>query len=84
MRGYTYRAASGCHLAISNLWYRNECSVADIEDIVEESKTGIELMNGLNNLNLFEKFTIDKETETKVRLKSVDFCGNTHYFEAIK
>lgn len=41
-------------------------------------------MNGLNGLNLFRKFTLDRETDKKVRLKAIDCFGNVSYFEAIK
>lgn len=39
-------------------------------------------MNGLNKLNLFEKFSIDRVTKNYVRLKSIDYFGNVHYFKA--
>ena len=84
MKNITYRTSNGVHLALSNLWYRNECSIAEVEDAVANSKTGLELMNKLNNLKLFEKFIVDRETDARVRLKSVDGFGNVHYFEATK
>jgi hypothetical protein len=68
--------------ALSNLCYR--CSVVDIEDAVEESQTGTELLAKLNKLSLHRKFTLDRETDTKVRLKVIDTFGNVSYFEATK
>lgn len=32
-------------------------------DVVENSETAEDLMNGLNKLNLFEKFSIDRVTK---------------------
>lgn len=51
-------------------------------DVVENSETAEDLMNGLNKLNLFEKFSIDRVTKKYVRLKSIDHFGNVHYFKA--
>lgn len=84
MRNAVLKTSNGIMEAMSNLWYRNECSIAQIEDVVEDSTSGVELMNGLNRLNLFRKFVIDRETDKKVRLKAVDTFGNVSYFEAIK
>ena len=68
--------------ALSNLYYGNNCSVMAICDVVEDSETAEDLMNGLNKLNLFEQFSIDRVTTNYVRLKSIDHCGNVHYFKA--
>ena len=37
--------------ALSNLYYGNDCSVMAICDVVEDSETAEDLMNGLNKLN---------------------------------
>lgn len=84
MKNPRLKTSTGIPESLSNLWYCNECSIAQIEDAVEDSNTGEELMRNLNNLNLFRKFTLDRETDTKVRLKSVDSLGNISYFEATK
>lgn len=84
MRNPILKTSNGIRESMSNLWFRDECSIVEIEDVVEDSTNGIELMNGLNSLNLFRKFTLDRETDKKVRLKSVDRLGNVSYFEAIK
>lgn len=68
--------------ALGNLYYGNNCSVMAICDVVEDSETAENLMNGLNKLNLFEKFSIDRVTKNYVRLKSIDHFGNVHYFKA--
>ena len=44
--------------ALSNLYYGNNCSVMAICDVVEDSETAEDLMNGLNKLNLLKKFSI--------------------------
>ena len=84
MKNAVLKTSNGIRESLSNLWYGEECSVAQIEDVVEDSRTGVELVNRLNNLKLFRKFTLDRETDTKVRLKSVDSLGNISYFEADK
>ena len=78
------RCSNGGREAMSNLWYHNESSIAEIEDAVEESKNGKELTNKLNSLKLLRKFTFDKETDKKVRLKAIDSFGNISYFEVEK
>jgi hypothetical protein len=84
MKNPVLKTSNGIREAMESLWYHNECSIAHIEDAVEDSKTGYELMTKLNSLNLFRKFVVDRETDTKVRLKSVDRLGNVSYFEATK
>lgn len=69
-------------LSLTNLFFRNDCSVVDIMDAVEDATTAKELMNNLNSLNLFEKFQIDRVTDSYVRLVSHDGFGNKHYFKA--
>lgn len=53
-----------------------------ILDVVEDSRTAEELVNGLNNLALLNKFKIDRITGEYVRLKSNDCFGNVLYFQA--
>ena len=84
MKNPVLKTSRGIHEALSNLWYGNECTIADIEDVVSNSTTGVELLNKLNGLKLLRDFTLDRETETMVRLKAVDVFGNISYFEAIK
>ena len=84
MKNPTLRTSRGQAEALQNLWYNNRCTIADIEDAVEDSRNGKELVTKINKLNLLRKFTLDRETETKVRLKSIDALGNISYFEAGK
>lgn len=82
MKNPRYSTADGKALALSNLYFRNGCSVEAIRDAVEDAHTATELMENINALNLFEKFTIDRVTDSYVRLKSKDCFGNIHYFKA--
>lgn len=84
MKNPVLKTSNGIREALSNLWYGNECSIVEIEDAVADSTTGNELMTKLNAMNLFHKFTLDRETDTMVRLKYVDYIGNVSYFEATK
>lgn len=84
MKNAVLKTSTGIRESFSNLWYQNDCSIAQIEDAVEDSTTGAGLVRNLNCLNLFRKFTLDRETDTRVRLKSVDSLGNISYFEATK
>lgn len=84
MKNPILKNSNGIRESLSNLWYRNECSIAEIEDVVADSINGAELVNRLNSLKLFRKFSLDRETDARVRLKSVDSLGNVSYFEATK
>lgn len=82
MKNPRYSTADGVPLSLSNLYYGSQCSTEAIEDVVEDASTAKELMDGLNALDIFEKFAIDRITGSYVRLKSEDGFGNTHYFKA--
>lgn len=82
MKKPKYMTKDGTPLSLSNLYFRNESSVMEIMDVVEDATNAVELMDGLNRLNLFEKFRIDRTTDTYVRLKSTDSFGNIRYFKA--
>jgi hypothetical protein len=84
MKNPILRTADGIRESMCNLWYSNECSVAEIEDAVADSNNGTELINELNKLKLLRKFTLDRESDTKVRVKMTDCWGNISYFEATK
>lgn len=84
MKNCILRTDNGIREAMSNLWYSNECSITEIEDAVADSNNGTELLNRLNKLKLLRKFTLDREDDRRVRLKTVDTFGNVSYFEATK
>ena len=84
MKNPVLKTSNGIRESFSNLWYGDECSIAKIEDVVEDSNTGAELVAELNKLNLLRKFTLDRETDTRVRLMAIDSLNNISYFEATK
>ena len=84
MKNPILKNSDGIREALSNMWYGDECSIAKIEDAVEDSKNGKELADKLNGLKLFYAFMVDRETDTKVRLIANDYWGNVIYFEATK
>lgn len=73
---------TNCSHSLTNLFYRSDDSAVSILDVVEDSRTAEELVNGLNNLSLLNKFKIDRITGEYVRLKSNDCFGNVLYFQA--
>lgn len=83
MKNAVLRNGSGMREAISNMYWKG-CDYTMIEDVVEDATTADELMRGLNSLDLFYKFRLDRETETYVRLVGQDGMGNKHYFRAEK
>jgi len=80
-----YITSNGIALALSNLWYRNECSVAAIDDAVEDARDGKDLVRLLNKLRILGgAFRLDRETPSKVRLAQTDTLGNVRYLEVLK
>lgn len=66
------------------MFHKDNCSVIAIQDAVEESVTGTELVAKLNALRLFSKYQLDRETSEYARLITTDCWGVTHYFRAWK
>ena len=66
------------------LFLRYNCSVMEIQDVIEDSESGSELTAKLNKLKLFSRFTLDRETPEYVRLKTTDCFENTYYLTAYK
>ena len=64
------------------LFLRYNCSVMEIQDVIEDSESGSELTAKLNKLKLFSRFTLDRETPEYVRLKTTDCFENTYYLKA--
>ena len=69
---------------LSIMFHKENCSVIAIHDATEDSTTGTELVEKLNNLRLFSRFKLDRETNEYVRLVTTDSWGKTHYFRAWK
>ena len=76
--------ANGIPEALSNLWFRTDCSVVEIRDAIEDAKNGKDLLNRIQKMKLLRKFTLDRENDKRVRLKATDFCGNISYLEVIR
>ena len=84
MKNPKLTTANGIPESLSNLYCGSKCSAAAIQDAVEDSSTGSELAANLNRLNLFEKFSVDRETPVYARLTATDCWGNKMYFRAEK
>lgn len=76
--------ASGIPEVLSNLWYSNDSSVAEIEDAVEDASDSNDLLNRIKKLNLLRKFSLDRENVKRIRFKCTDCWGNVSYFEVIR
>ena len=76
--------ADGIPEALSNLWYRNDCSVVEIQDAVEDAKDSKDLLRRIQRMKLLRKFTLDRENEQKIRFKGTDCWGNISYLEIRK
>ena len=73
--------ANGIPEALSNLWYGTDSSVVELQDAVEDARDSKDLLQRLGKMKLLRRFTIDRETEQKIRLKSTDCWGNISYLE---
>ena len=69
MKNAKYFNRDNVQLSLSNLYSGEEYSVAEILDVVEDSKTTEELADGLNKLQLSEKFTFDRKPTNMSGLK---------------
>lgn len=64
--------ANGIPEALSNLWYGSDSAVVEIRDAVEDAKNGKDLLNRIQKMKLLRKFTLDRETEKRIRFKGTD------------
>ena len=76
--------ANGIPEALSNLWFRTDCSVVEIRDAIEDAKNGKDLLNRIQKMKLLRKFTLDRETDKRIRFKETDCWGNVSYLEIIR
>jgi len=76
--------ANGIPEALSNLWYGSDSAVVEIRDAVEDAKNGRDLLNRIQKMKLLRKFTLDRETEKRIRFKGTDCWGNVSYLEIIR
>ena len=63
-------------------YYRNHYS--NMYDVIEDATNASELVNGVNKVNRFLTFSIDRETKEYVRLIAKDCFGNIRYIKAWK
>ena len=70
--------------SLSIMFHKDNCTVIAIQDATEESVTGADLVEKLNKLRLFSRFSLDRETAEYARLVTVDCWGKTHFFKAWK
>ena len=60
-------------------------SVVTVLDIIEDAKNGAELVRELGKINMVHNtWVVDKETDTRVRIKHVDTLGNVTYIDCEK
>ena len=78
-----YTTSSMIPCAICDLAWDREDTVY-IHDAVEDAKNGKDLVKRLNSLHLKVRWTLDRETNTSVRLRGVEPMGNTRFFIANK
>ncbi len=84
MRNPELSTASGDRKALSDMYNDANCSIFDINDAIEDSTTGAELVKKLNALKLYSKFTLERETPEYVRLVTTDCFGKKNYLRAEK
>lgn len=68
--------SNGIPEALSNLWYRNECSATEISDAVEDAEDAKDLLERLQEMQLLRRLERDRETEAYIRFKATDCWGN--------
>lgn len=76
--------ANGIPESLSNLWYRDDSSVVEIRDAIEDASDSKDLLNRIQRMNLLRKFTLDRENDKRIRFKCTDCWGNVSYFEIIR
>ena len=75
---------NGIPEALSNLWYGTDSSVVEIKDAIEDAKDGKDLLSRIQRMKLLRRFTLDRENDSRVRLKATDCWDNTSYLEIIR
>ena len=86
MKNPKYYNGNRIPYAWSNLIFiDNNINEVTIMDIIEDSNNGVELVKKLRKLNMvYNKWVVDKETDTSVRIKNTDKLGNVTYIECEK
>lgn len=76
--------ADGIPEAISNLWFRADCSLVEIQDAVEDAKDSKDFLRRVQRMKLLRKFTLDRENDQRIRFKGTDCWNNISYLEIRK
>lgn len=86
MKNANFFNGSGYGEAWSNLNFRgNTANVVTVLDIIEDAMCGEELVRELAKVPmLHNEWTVDRETDTKVRIKNIGPFGDAHYIECEK
>ena len=86
MKNPKYYNGRGILYSWSNLnFIDRNINVVTVMDIIEDSKNGEELVRELGKLRMVHNtWIIDRETDTKVRIKHTDYLGNVTYIECEK
>ena len=86
MKNPKYYNGFGYPYSWNNLNFKDRnTNVITVLDVIEDSKNGTELVTELRKLNMVHNvWKIDRETETKVRIKHTDWLGNVTYIECEK
>lgn len=83
MKNAHYTTATMIPCAMCDLaWDRDD--TVKIYDAVEDAKDGKDLVKRLNALDLKVHWTLDRETDTTVRLRGKEPMDNTRFFFAHK
>ena len=86
MKNPKYYNANRIPYAWSNLnFIGQKDNVVTVMDIIENSQSGAELVKELGKVSMVKNtWIVDRETDTKVRIKHVDRLGNVTYIECEK
>ena len=53
-------------------------------EVIGDAENGKDLLNRIQKMKLLRKFTLDRETEKRIRFKGTDCWGNISYLEIIR
>lgn len=81
------RNGMGTACSLSNIcgYWPNAAGVIDIEDAIEDATNAEDICNRLGKLDLLMKsWSVDRETESYLRLLHIDGFGNRQYLTITK
>lgn len=86
MRNPKYYNSNKIPYAWSNLNFIGKSdNIITVLDVIEDSKSGAELVEELGKVNMVHNtWVVDRETDTKVRIKHTNRLGNITYIECDK